>query len=99
MIIIDVNPIAFYIGDRPIAWYGILVALAVVTLVAWALISIKKDSRLSSNTVISAALVGIPSGVIISRFLHVIDQWDYYMANHSCLAYIRHRLSLSLYCL
>jgi phosphatidylglycerol:prolipoprotein diacylglycerol transferase len=81
MIYIDVNTVAFSIGPINISWYGIMIALAVITLVAWALLSIKKDPRLSYNTVINAALVGIPSGVIFSRFLHVVDLWDYYSQN------------------
>jgi phosphatidylglycerol:prolipoprotein diacylglycerol transferase len=81
MIYIGVNPIAFTIGSVPIAWYGIMVALAVITLIAWALFSVKKDPRLSYEMVINAALVGIPSGVVFSRLLHVIDHWDYFMAH------------------
>jgi phosphatidylglycerol:prolipoprotein diacylglycerol transferase len=81
MIYIDVNRIAFSIGSIPIAWYSIMVALAVITLIAWALFSVKKDPSLSYDMVINAALVGIPSGVVFSRLLHVIDHWDYFMAN------------------
>jgi len=81
MIYIDVSRIAFNIGSIPIAWYSIMVMLAVITLVTGALLAVKKDSRLSYNMVLNVALVGIPSGVIFSRFLHVIDHWDYYVAN------------------
>jgi phosphatidylglycerol:prolipoprotein diacylglycerol transferase len=81
MIYIDVNPVAFTIGTFPIAWYSIMVMLAVLTLVAWALISVRKDPRLNYVMVLNVALVGIPSGVIFSRLLHVIDHWDYYVAN------------------
>ncbi len=81
MIYIDVNPVAFTIGPINVSWYGMIVALAVITLVAWALVSVKKDPRLSYNMVINAAIVGIPSGVIFSRFLHVIDFWEYYSQN------------------
>jgi phosphatidylglycerol---prolipoprotein diacylglyceryl transferase len=81
MIYINVNPVAFAIGSVNIGWYGIMVALAVITLVTWALFSVKKDPLLSYNTIINAALVGIPSGVIFSRFLHVVDFWDYYSKN------------------
>jgi phosphatidylglycerol:prolipoprotein diacylglycerol transferase len=81
MIIINVNPVAFSIGPVSVSWYGIMVALAVITLVIWALFSVKKDPRLSFDMVINAALVGIPSGVIFSRLLHVIDLWDYYSKN------------------
>ena len=81
MIYIDVNSVAFSIGPVSVNWYGIMIALAVITLVTWALLSVKKDPRLSYNMIINGALVGIPSGVIFSRFLHVIDMWDYYSRN------------------
>jgi phosphatidylglycerol:prolipoprotein diacylglycerol transferase len=81
MIVFDINPVAFSIGPVSISWYGIMVALAVITLVIWALFSVKKDHRLSYDMVINAALVGIPSGVIFSRLLHVVDLWDYYYKN------------------
>ncbi len=41
MIIINVNPVAFSIGPVSVAWYGIMLALAVITLVIWALFSVK----------------------------------------------------------
>ncbi len=81
MIEINVNMVAFTIGPVTVGWYGIMVVLAVITLLTWALISIKQDSKLTSEMVINAALVGIPSGIIFSRLLHVIDQWGYYMAH------------------
>ena len=73
--------VAFSIGSFSVGWYGIMVALAVITLVAWALFSIRKDKLITPEMVINAAIVGIPSGIIFSRFLHVVDLWDYYMAN------------------
>lgn len=81
MIYNNVNPIAFTIGSVSVAWYGIMVALAVLTLVVWALVAVRRGARLSYDTVISAAIVGIPSGVIFSRLLHVIDFWDYFVEN------------------
>jgi phosphatidylglycerol:prolipoprotein diacylglycerol transferase len=75
---ININPIAFTIGPIEVGWYGIMVALAVITLVTWALVSVKRGSGLTYNTVINAAIVGIPSGIIFSRLLHVIDLWGYY---------------------
>lgn len=53
-----------------------MVALAVLTLVTWALLWARKDPRISYNTIINIAIVGIPSGYIFSRLLHVIDYWD-----------------------
>ena len=79
MFYLDMSPIAFTVGPISVAWYGIMVALAVLTLVLWALWSVKKGARISYDKVISAAIVGIPSGVIFSRLLHVIDFWDYFV--------------------
>jgi len=73
MIYINVDPVAFTIGSVSVAWYGIMVALAVITLIAWAMLAVRRGANLTYNTVINAAIVGIPSGVIFSRFLHVID--------------------------
>ena len=81
MIILDISPIAFTIGTVSVHWYGILVALAVLTLLFWALFWVKRGANLTYNTVLNAALVGIPSGIVFSRLLHVIDLWDYYIQN------------------
>ena len=81
MITININPVAFNIGPIAVGWYGIMVALAVITLVTWALVSVKKGSGLTYNIVVNGAIVGIPSAVVFARLLHVIDQWDYYIQN------------------
>jgi phosphatidylglycerol:prolipoprotein diacylglycerol transferase len=83
MIEIGIDRIAFSIGNIDVGWYGIMVALAVVTVVTWALISVKRNPRLTYNLVVNAALVGIPSGVILSRLLHVFEYWDYFMQHPS----------------
>lgn len=79
MIYLDVSPIAFTIGSFSVRWYGIMVALAVLTLVVWALLWARKDPKIRNETIITAAIVGIPSGYIFSRLLHVIDYWDHFM--------------------
>jgi phosphatidylglycerol---prolipoprotein diacylglyceryl transferase len=81
MITIGIDPVAFTIGSIEVGWYGIFVALAVMSLVVWALMSVKRGSGLTYNTVVNGAIVGIPSGIIFARVLHVIDLWDYYMQN------------------
>ncbi len=81
MITISISPIAFTIGTVSVRWYGIMVALAVLVLVLWVLWQVKRGAKLSYETIITAALVGIPSGIIIAKLLHVIDMWDYYVAN------------------
>ncbi len=81
MITINIDPVAFAIGSTEIRWYGIMVALAVLTVLLWVLREVKKGANLSYDTVFTAALVGIPSGIVFSRLLHVVDKWSYYIQN------------------
>ena len=78
MIEIGISPVAFTIGSISVAWYGIMIALAVLVLVLWMLREVRKGANLTNDTVLSTALVGIPSGVVFARLLHVVDRWDYY---------------------
>jgi phosphatidylglycerol:prolipoprotein diacylglycerol transferase len=70
---IPVDPVAFTIGSISIRWYGIFITLAIVWIVIWLVWQMKKGANLTYDTIFTAALVGIPSGVIISRLLHVLD--------------------------
>ena len=81
MITIDISPIAFTIGNIAIRWYGIMVALAVLTVVLWALREVRRGANLSYENILNAALVGVPSGIIFARLFHVVDLWDYYIQN------------------
>jgi len=81
MITISIDPVAFTIGSIEVRWYGIMVALAILTVVLWTAWQAKKGAHISYDTVFTAALVGIPSGVVLSRLLHVIDGWEYYSQN------------------
>ena len=78
MIIIDVNPIAFNIGTVSVAWYSIMIVLAVLTLVLWTLHEVRKGASIPYRGVIYLALIGVPSGIFFARLVHVIDLWDYY---------------------
>lgn len=74
MIYVNIDPVAFTIGSVSVGWYGIMVALAVVTIVSWALYWAKKEPPAFPDKILNVALVGIPSGIIFARLLHVIDQ-------------------------
>ena len=74
MITISINPVAFAIGPISVRWYGIMVAVAVLVIILWLLREVRKGAKLSSDTVFMAALVGIPSGIVVSRLLHIIDE-------------------------
>jgi phosphatidylglycerol:prolipoprotein diacylglycerol transferase len=81
VITVGIDPVLFRIGSVTVGWYGLMVTLAVITLVGWAIYNVRHDKRITNDMIINAALVGIPSGVIGARLLHVIDLWSYYMQN------------------
>ena len=74
MIEIGIDPIAFL----NVRWYSIMIALAILVGVLWMVREVRRGANLSYDTIITAALVGIPSAIVFSRLLHVIDKWDYY---------------------
>lgn len=81
VIYINVNPIIFQVGPLTVGWYGLMVALAVIFVVVWMLWQNSKYKTLNNDAILTACLIGIPSGVIFSKLLHVIDQWRYYLEN------------------
>jgi len=78
LITIGINPVAFTIGEISVRWYGVMIALAVVVLILWAVWRIRRGADISYDSLLTVALIAIPSGIIISRLLHVIDLWSYY---------------------
>ena len=73
MINFDVSPIAFQFGTFVVRWYGLFLALAVLWLIFWMYWQVRKGAKISLDTVLTMALVGIPSGIIFARLLHVAD--------------------------
>lgn len=79
-IVINIDPVIFHLGSLTVAWHGLFM---VVGLVVAVLLSARLVARagLSVDQFYTIALIGIPGGIIGARFIHVIDYWDYYMAN------------------
>jgi len=73
LITIGINPIAFTLGEISVRWYGVMVALAVVVLILWMVWQIRRGADISYDSLLTVALIAIPSGIIISRLLHVVD--------------------------
>lgn len=80
MIEININPVLFTLGSFEFRWYGLMVLLAIVVVVIWGIRAARKV-EMSPDHVITAAIIGIPSGYVISRLIHVFDQLDYYIVN------------------
>jgi phosphatidylglycerol:prolipoprotein diacylglycerol transferase len=80
MITIGIDPVAFSIGAIKVMWYGIMVVLAVIVVIIFALMEARRVG-LARDHIYNVALWSIIGAVIVSRLVHVIDQWDYYMKN------------------
>jgi len=79
MLTISIDPIAFNIGSLEIRWYGIMVALGVVSLLVIVLKEAKR--RGFPRDIYGIFLWGVVGGLIGARLAHVIDNWEYFMAN------------------
>ena len=74
---INISRVAFKVFNTPIYWYGILIALAFMICVLWAM----KDSPkygFVPDTVIDLMLFAAPIAIICARIYYVIFSWEDY---------------------
>ena len=81
MITISIDPVAFYIGSLEIRWYGIIVALAVMSLFLWMWRQITANKDRIPPVDPSVAIPAIASGFGMAKLFHVVDLWGYYSQN------------------
>ena len=74
MIEIGIDPVAFL----NVTWHGIMIALAIMLGVLWMVREVRNGAKLSYDTVFTATVVGLPSAIVFSRLLHVIDKGEHY---------------------
>jgi phosphatidylglycerol:prolipoprotein diacylglycerol transferase len=75
---IGIDPVIARIGPVVISWYVVMIALAAVVVVGWVVYENRRHAQLSKKSILLGAAIALPSGIIFSKFLHVIDQWSYY---------------------
>jgi len=79
MLTISIDPVAFTIGSLTVRWYGIVVAVAVLILLA---IMLKEAKRLGiTRDLYSLSLWCIIGGYIGARLAYVIYDWEHFVAN------------------
>jgi len=78
LIEIPFSGVAISLGEISIRWYGIFVTLGVSALVAWGWRAVRDETEITTENLLTAALVGIPSGIVFARVVHLIDRWEYY---------------------
>jgi len=72
--------VAFYIGDKPIYWYGIIIAAALIIGVALGIREAKRKG-FRSEMVMDYMLLAIPIGIVCARLYYVIFEWEKYADN------------------
>lgn len=79
MLTIGVDPVAFTIGSLEIRWYGIMMAIAVVSLLVVMLREAKR--RGITDDIYSISLTGIAGGLVGGRLAYIVYYWDYFIAH------------------
>ena len=85
---ITLNPVAFQIGNHPIAWYGIIIATGFLLAFLYAMASCKK-MRIDPDRFVDVVMVGIIFGIIGARLYYVLfDASNQYIKNPVSIFYI-----------
>jgi len=77
---VSISPVLLRLGVFEIRWYGVMVALAVVAVIAISLMEAKRLG-VAQEHIYNLAVWAVLGGIIMSRLLHVIDEWQYYIAH------------------
>lgn len=72
--------IAFSIGNLEIMWYGIIVAVAILSAILVVMYRVPAYG-ISRDRVVDFAIVVIPAGIIGARLYYVVFNWDYYQGD------------------
>ncbi len=78
MLNIDINPVAFSIGPIEVRWYGIMVVLAIISIIAISIIEARRQG-FREDHIYGVAVWAVIGGILGSRIIHVIDKWNYYI--------------------
>lgn len=77
---LDINSIAFQIGEKPIYWYGIIITTGILLALTLAWFN-RKNQKINWDDITDFVLLAIPIGIICARLYYVIFKWEYY-SNH-----------------
>jgi phosphatidylglycerol---prolipoprotein diacylglyceryl transferase len=78
---ININPVIARFGPFTLDWYGVMVALAVLTAVVWLVLVNRKDRPIDYHSILMAIVIGLVSGIIFAKLLHIADNFDNYRRN------------------
>ena len=74
---LNLNPVAFSIGDFSVAWYGIIIAAGFLLALWYGLRNAKKYG-VNPDKMIDVVIGGIIGGIVGARLYYVIFSWSDY---------------------
>ena len=80
-IYLNINKIAFSIGNIYIYWYGIIIAFAVLLCL---FLAYKNNNKygIKYSDIENCMIIALPLAIIGARLYYVAFSWDYYKNNH-----------------
>lgn len=85
---IDIDPMLVHLGPIAITWYGLFVAIAVLT-GTWLATREARRRGVGAGHVETLVFWVLGGGIVGARLLHVIDKWDYYSSNAGAILAIQ----------
>lgn len=82
------NKIAFEIFGLQIAWYGIIIASAML-IGTMILLKVGKKYGYKENDILDLVMVVLPMAIIFARIYYVVFEWSYYSQNPSMILAFR----------
>lgn len=77
MIEISIDPVAFRLGPLAITWYGIMMVLAIITVVFVAASQAPRYG-LKKDDIYTLGIWAVVAGLLGAKLIHIFDQWRYY---------------------
>ena len=75
-----INPEAFKIGDKPVYWYGIIIAAGFCLAILYGYMEAKRTG-FDTDRIANVVLIAAPVGIVGARFYYVIFNWGQYNGN------------------
>ena len=84
-----IDPIAFHIGNKPVYWYGIIIAAGFFLALLYSF-SEAKRTGFSQDDLANAVLIGTPAAIVCARLYYVVFNWSEYKGDFSEIIAVWH---------